>query len=153
MSLYLVQHGKSASKEVDPERGLTEEGAAEVKQVAARLAQTGVAIDLILHSGKARALQTAELFAASLAPAQGVASCSGIDPMDDVTAFAEGLDPAINAMYVGHLPFMERLVSHVLTGDPERRLVAFQNAGVVRLDHDCDEARWFLKWTAFPALS
>ena len=68
MAIYLSQHGKSASKDVDPQRGLTREGAVEVTRVAEMLADAGVVVDVIWHSGKARASQSAEIFAASLRP-------------------------------------------------------------------------------------
>ncbi len=34
MALFLVQHGKSLSKDKDPEQGLSEEGVSEVEQIA-----------------------------------------------------------------------------------------------------------------------
>ena len=38
MYLYLVQHGAAVSKEIDPERPLSQEGRAEVRKVASYLA-------------------------------------------------------------------------------------------------------------------
>ncbi len=34
MAIYLVQHGKSLSKDIDPEKGLSEEGISEVQRIA-----------------------------------------------------------------------------------------------------------------------
>ena len=34
MALYLVQHGRSRPKDVDPDQGLSDEGAAETKRIA-----------------------------------------------------------------------------------------------------------------------
>jgi len=34
MAIYLAQHGKAASKDVDPQRGLTPDGVAETDRVA-----------------------------------------------------------------------------------------------------------------------
>ena len=152
MAIYFSQHGKSASKQVDPQRGLTREGAAEVIRVAQLLADAGVAVDVIWHSGKARASQTAELFADSLSPKQGVKSRSGIDPLDDVETLANELATDRDEMYVGHLPFMERIVSYLITGDANNRVVVFQNGGVVRLDWDAEVHRWVIRWTQFPNL-
>ena len=152
MAIFLSQHGKSASKDVDPQRGLTPEGAAEVSRVAEMLAGSSIVVDVIWHSGKARASQTADIFAGSLIPKEGVKSRTGIDPMDDVEALAKSLPTDRDEMYVGHLPFMERIVAHLITGDADRRVVAFQNGGVVRLDWDAEAERWVISWTVFPSL-
>ena len=152
MAIYLSQHGKSASKDIDPERGLTSEGAAEVERVAGMLGDAGISVDVIRHSGKARASQTADLFAKALKPVEGVVSQAGIDPLDDVSAIADALSTDRDEMYVGHLPFMERMVSYLITGDPELRVVAFKNGGVVRLDWDAQAQRWIIGWTLFPSL-
>lgn len=151
MSVLLAQHGKSAAKDVDPERGLTVEGRAEVARVADALQEAGVAVDAIWHSGKVRAAQSAEIFAASLAPPGGVGSRDGIDPLDDVAAFAGSLPRDSDAMYVGHLPFMERIVSYLITGDADGRVVRFQNGGVVCMDWDAEGERWVIVWTVFPS--
>ncbi|MEE8286607.1 MAG: phosphohistidine phosphatase SixA [Gammaproteobacteria bacterium] len=150
MPIYFSQHGKSASKDVDPQRGLTPDGAAEVTRIAKNLSEAGVAVDVIWHSGKARASQTAEIFAASLRPDGGVKLRDGIGPLDDVEAFAGELPKDRDEMIVGHLPFMERIVSFLVTGDAHGRVVAFQNAGVVRLDWDGEGQRWVIGSAVFP---
>ncbi len=150
MPIYFSQHGKSASKDVDPQRGLTPDGAAEVTRIAKNLSEAGVAVDVIWHSGKARASQTAEIFAASLRPDGGVRLRDGIGPLDDVEAFAGELPKDRDEMIVGHLPFMERIVSYLVTGDAHGRVVAFQNAGVVRLDWDGEGQRWVIGSAVFP---
>jgi len=150
MAIYLSQHGKSASKDIDPKRGLTEEGVAEVKYVASLLQQGRVQVDGIHHSGKERALQTAMLFAKVLKLGD-VSSCDGINPMDDVTAFAKTLDTTMNQLYVGHLPFMQRLASYLITGDPKRPVIEFQNGGVVCLDNVSENNLWVIRWTLVPS--
>lgn len=152
MAIYLSQHGKSASKDVDPQRGLTREGSTEVARVAEMLAKAGVSVDVIRHSGKARAAQSADIFAELLLPKEGVESRTGIDPLDDVELFAVEIPTERDEMYVGHLPFMERIVSYLITGDAQGRVVAFQNGGVVRLDWDAEAKRWVIGWAVFPNL-
>ncbi len=153
MSIYFSQHGKSASKDVDPKRGLTPDGATEVTRVARMLSEAGLTVDVIWHSGKARASQTAEIFAASLRPKKGVKPRHGMDPLDDVVALAGELPTGGSEMYVGHLPFMERIVSYLIAGNADGRVVVFQNGGVVRLDWDAQAERWVIGWTAFPNLN
>ena len=152
MAIYLSQHGRSAPKEVDPERGLTPEGRVEVERVAKALADAGISVDVIFHSGKLRAAQTAELFANELKPMEGVQPRAGIDPLDDVMPLANDLPTGRDEMYVGHLPFMERVIAYLITGDANRRVVAFRNGGVVRLEWGAEAQRWVIGWTLFPSL-
>ena len=75
-----------------------------------------VKVSLIRQSGKKRARQTAEILADALNPASGVAEVGGLKPLDDVAAVAAAIDAAANTMLVGHLPFMERMTSFLVTG-------------------------------------
>lgn len=120
--------------------------------MAGLLGSAKVGVDYIYHSGKDRAQQTAEIFEAVLKPRRGVAVCAGIAPMDDVIEFAAGLDPDCDQMFVGHLPFMDRLVSYLLAGDQDRGVVRFRNGGVVCLQHESDRRAWTLAWTVVPDL-
>jgi phosphohistidine phosphatase len=150
MALYLVQHGKSLSKEEDPERGLSREGVSEVEQVAANAVRQNIQVSHIVQSGKKRALQTAEIFAEALKPAQGVSETDGLAPLDDVSLFAAAVNPADNLMAVGHLPFMERLVSYLVTGAMDKPVIKFQNGGIVCLDVNPASDCWVITWTLFP---
>lgn len=151
MALYLVQHGKSLPKEQDPDRGLSRAGISEVEQVAANAARQNIQISHIVQSGKKRAQQTAAIFAKVLQPAQGVSETDGLAPLDDVSLFAAAVNPADNLMAVGHLPFMERLVSHLVIGTIEKPVIRFQNGGIVCLDFDPSTGSWVITWALFPA--
>ena len=153
MSLYLVQHGKSLTKDVDPEKGLSEEGQSEVEMIAGVARGYGVPVAAVIHSGKKRARQTAEIFATALDVTQGAAERSGLNPLDDVTAIAPSLSAADNQMLVGHLPFMERLTAHLITGSIDKAVFKFQNGGIVCLDQDPDNLHWFIKWTLMPHIT
>jgi len=150
MALYLVQHGKSLSKEQDPERGLSEEGVSEVEQVAVKAARQNVPVSQIVHSGKKRALQTAEIYARALQPGKGIMETDGLAPLDDVSLFAAAVNPTDNLMAVGHLPFMERLTSFLINGSTDKTVIKFQNGGIVCLDIDPDTDAWVIKWTLYP---
>jgi len=152
MSLYLVQHGKSLRKEADPEQGLSEEGASDVERIAGVAKSYGVLVSSIQHSGKKRARQTAQIFASALKPEKGLGERSGINPLDDVEAIASELRSEENLMLVGHLPFLEKLTSHLVTGSAERRIFKFQNGGIVCLDKEPDAPSWFIKWTLMPKI-
>ncbi len=153
MALYLVQHGKSLPKDADPEKGLSEEGQSEVEMIAAVARGYGVAVAGISHSGKKRARQTAEIFATALDAKDRVTQRSDINPLDDVTAVAQGVSADENQMLVGHLPFMERLTAYLITGSIDRPVFKFQNGGIVCLDQDPEARFWFIKWTLMPHIS
>jgi phosphohistidine phosphatase len=152
MALFLVQHGKSLPKEVDPEQGLSDEGRAETEAIASVAREHGVRIARIVQSGKKRAAQTAEIFVAALQPSGGVQKGDGLSPMDDVADFAEKIDPSEDLMLVGHLPFMERLASFLITGAADKPVIRFQNSGIVCLDRDAGADRWTIQWTLFPRI-
>jgi phosphohistidine phosphatase len=150
MAIYLVQHGKSLPKEADPEKGLTEEGRAEVQRIAEVAKAYQVQVRRIVHSGKKRAFQTADIFAGALNPPEGIHAVDGIDPLDDVTRFAGRLDFASNQMLVGHLPFMERLISYLITGSIDTPVFKLQNGGILCLSKDPGKAAVVIKWALMP---
>jgi len=152
MAIFLIQHGKSLSKDQDPDQGLSPQGVEDVKRIASVAQGSGVQVASIVHSGKKRAHETAEIFSAELKPAGGVKQMNGLKPLDDVTAVARNLKPDSNLMMVGHLPFMERLTSFLVTGDTERPVFKFQNGGVVCLDEGPEGKGWIIKWTLMPQI-
>jgi len=152
MAIFLVQHGKSLPKDQDPEQGLSPQGRENVERIAATARGYGVQVGSIVHSGKKRARETAEIFAAALSPAGGVKQMDGLKPLDDVVSFAGGLDAQSRLMMVGHLPFMERLTSFLVTGDMDSPVLKFQNGGIVCLDQGSEGKGWIIKWTLMPEI-
>ena len=152
MALYLIQHGKSLSKEQDPDQGLSAEGIAETERIANQAKDDGVTVSQIRHSVKTRARQTAEIFAGALNPKQGIREVSGIKPLDDVAEYAANIDPVENIMLVGHLPFMERLTSFLITGSIDKPVFKFQNSGIVCLDKDPEAQAWVIRWALMPKI-
>ena len=150
MALYLVQHGKSLPKDQDPQKGLSQEGVAETERIAQVAKGYGIHVSTITHSGKTRARQTAEILEAALKPSGGIHERSGLNPMDDVSVFADSIDSMEGGMLVGHLPFMERLTAYLITGSFERPVFKFQNSGIVCLDKDPVTQSWMIKWTLMP---
>jgi phosphohistidine phosphatase len=151
MDCYLVQHGEATPEREDPARPLTLRGRREVERVAQAAKRSGVEIAEIVHSGKLRAQQTAELLAAALSPVEGLRAVAGLAPMDDPAAARELLDQAAAPrMLVGHLPHLSRLTSLLLVGDPAREVVSFRMGAIVSLSRE--EAGWRLKWILTPEL-
>ncbi|MDX1673945.1 MAG: phosphohistidine phosphatase SixA [Longimicrobiales bacterium] len=151
MQLYLIQHGKAKSKDEDPDRPLTEEGRREVETVMLLMMQYGaITAPEVLHSGKRRAAETAEIVGRKLDAS--VEEADGLQPMDDPGVWEERLiDREQDVVLVGHLPHLPKLASLLLSGDEEAELVEFTNGGVVCLRRD-DEGRWALRWSIPPSL-
>ena len=152
MALYLIQHGKSLSKDQDPDQGLSAEGIAETERIAKLAGDAGFSVSQIKHSVKTRARQTAEIFAGALNPKQGIREVSGIKPLDDVAEYAANIDPVEDIMIVGHLPFMERMTSFLITGSTDKPVFKFQNSGIVCLDKDPEAQAWVIRWALMPKI-
>jgi len=150
MAIFLVQHGKSLPKEKDHDQGLSEQGISDVKHIAKLAKEFGIQVTDINHSGKTRARMTAEIFASELAPKNGIHVIDGVAPLDDVDVFANTINTSKNRMIVGHLPFMERLVSYLITGSQETPVFKFQNGGIVCLDRYPETESWIIKWSLMP---
>lgn len=153
MALYLVQHGLSLPRDVDPEQGLSDAGKIEMQRVAVKARELGINVSRIIHSGKTRARQTAETFAALLTPGRIPIEEPGLNPMDDVTAFAGKLRTDEDLMVVGHLPFLERLAAHLVTGSADRAVIRFRNAGVVCMEFLKDQHSWVILWSFTPEMA
>jgi phosphohistidine phosphatase len=152
MALYVVQHGKSLPKSEDPEKGLSAAGTAESERMAEVAGGYQVRVARILHSGKKRARQTAEIFARRLSPPAGSESCAGMNPLDDVRVFADRLRLDQDIMLVGHLPFLEKLIGLLVCDDPDRMVFKLQNSGIVCLERPADAENAVIRWAMMPVI-
>ncbi|MCD6409121.1 MAG: phosphohistidine phosphatase SixA [Candidatus Verstraetearchaeota archaeon] len=149
MKLYLVQHGEAKREEEDPARPLTDRGREEAEKMAAYAARIGVRVERIVHSGKLRALQTAEIMARHLKPVKGVEKADTLEPLADPKVWAERLkEVSEDLMLVGHLPHLSKLASLLLTGREDVEPVKFRMAGIVCLERD--EGKWRVQWVVKP---
>jgi phosphohistidine phosphatase len=152
MHVYLVRHGDAKSKQEDPERSLSAKGTQDVRKMAAFLKPSALAVEVVWHSGKARAAETAELLAGAVSSANGVRKRDGLAPMDPVEPIGAELSSASqDVMLVGHLPFMGKLASALVAGTESAEMVAFQPGGVACLER-IDAGTWILLWMAIPEL-
>ncbi|MBN2078790.1 MAG: phosphohistidine phosphatase SixA [Spirochaetes bacterium] len=152
MALYLVQHGAAHPGESDPERTLTDQGRLDVSRIAEVARGYRVKVNAVMHSGKTRARQTAEIFADILGPSIPLYVEAEMGPKDDAAAFAARLDNTADRMYVGHLPFMERLTSFLVGASIERPVFRFQNGGILCLDLLPETGLWVIKWALMPII-
>ncbi len=152
MRLYLVRHGEALPKEVDPERGLTEQGKEDARKVARLLEGQGIEAEAIWESGKKRATETAEIMAAAVSSAAGVVQQAGMGPMDSVTPLIDRLASLEgDCMVVGHLPFLSSLASRLILGAEEPDVVTFRAATVVCLEKG-PTGQWAVAWMLPPEL-
>ncbi|RLG07697.1 MAG: phosphohistidine phosphatase SixA [Thaumarchaeota archaeon] len=148
MRVYLIQHGEAKRKEEDPARPLTENGRAEVELVGRFLAEIGVKVEKIFHSGKLRAAQTAELIAKHVKHVKEIKGVEDLDPLADPKIWAEKLNEGEeDLMLVGHLPHLKKLVSLLLTGRDDLEIVKFRYGGVACLEKN---EGWSLLWMIRP---
>lgn len=152
MRLLLVQHGEACTKDVDPDRPLTDQGAMDVDRLAAYLGNAGIRVGRVIHSGKLRARQTAARLAAVVAPGVELEVSGLINPNDNPAAFDwQSGSWDSDTLVVGHLPFMARLVAHLVSGDQGRSVAAFRPGSMVCLQQD-DAGQWLIDWMIRPEL-
>lgn len=151
--LVLVRHGQAKSTEEDPARPLSVTGRQQAETMSNWLARLGLEVEEVRHSGKPRAQQTAEILAGrlGLAPAQ-VRRVPGLSPSDDVEPVAQGLESdRRSVMLVGHLPFLNKLASRLLTGDADRTSLRFAEVGTVVLARN--SGNWLLVAVISPEMT
>ena len=153
MDVYLMQHGEALPAELDPSRSLSEVGQRSVDLVSRHAAACGVRVDRIVHSGKLRAVESALILARALGCAE-VGPFDGLGPGADVEVAAAALiDPSSvgSLAIVGHLPFLDRLASSLVTGDPEAHVLALRNGGLIKLVPA--ERGWAVAWAITPEVA
>jgi phosphohistidine phosphatase len=145
---YLVRHGDALSAHVDSERPLSQRGREELAALGQLAVSRDVQVGEICHSGIRRARETAEILASYLNPRQGVRHIAGLLPEDDPElgkAELESIDEPV--MWVGHLPYMNRLAALLVGGAAS---VEFTPAAMLC----CSKAGagWQIEWRLAPGL-
>jgi phosphohistidine phosphatase len=150
MRLYIVQHGDSVPKDIDPDRPLSDRGRADIQRLTEWLSSHNVQVVQILHSGKTRAKETAEILRPLLKSPGQIYERQGLAPNDSPEAFIYQLgDPKKDTLVAGHMPFVARTVSQALTGAPDRQLVEFVPGSIAGIERS-DSASWRLFMFARP---
>ena len=153
MRLYLVRHGKAVQTGDEWERPLAARGRRDVGRIAASLAATGCRVARVVHSGRARARETAELLSASIGPKGMVEEMGqGLQPEDSTDVLAwTAANWEDDVMAVGHEPFMGRMVAQLLCGNPDMPLAIMKTGAVVCLERGGDGG-WSLCWMIVPKI-
>ena len=130
-TFYLVQHGLAVDKQNNPDRPLSIAGEQETLSVAEYLKKLRLPVSAVFHSGKLRAQQTAEIFATTFSVE--ASTLTGLAPNDPVDSLVPRLDIE-HALYVGHLPQLQKLTDYLLAGSEEADIIHFQNSAVICLE-------------------
>ena len=147
--ILLVHHGDAVNPAVDPARPLSGRGLGEVARLADEAAARGVKPDVIWHSGKLRARQTAEAFWRACNPLAPFSATRGLLPDDPPIWMRDQLaGEARSIVVVGHMPHMPRLLRLLVTGDTDAVSVNFPQHGCVALEPEGD--RWKEIWRLEP---
>lgn len=151
MKLYLVQHAESKRKEEDYTRSLSDRGWKDIRKTANYAKEhLRIRVEQIVHSGKLRAKQTAEVLAEHLNPPKGVITDTNLEPLADPKAWKKRLGETTgDIMLVGHLPHLSKLASNLLAGDENKEVIAFRMGGIVCLERD-QQRRWTIQWMITP---
>lgn len=151
MKVYLAQHGHALSKSEHPERPLSNVGHGEVGQMAEFLSGH-MSVSRVVHSGKRRAQQTAAILTALIAGEFPIEEEQGLAPNDPVEDFAgKMVDWNEDVLVVGHLPFMEKLISLLVNGAESPPIASFTPGTVACLELAEDNS-WRMHWMVRPEL-
>ena len=149
MKLYLIQHGIALPEEKDPEKSLSPEGKDDTKKTAEFLKAKNIEVDAVWHSPKMRAAQTAQIIVNSIL-CEEIQERDDLNPLDSVENISQEIE-SLNKdlMIVGHLPFLQKLASLLLSGSEKNQFISFKNSGAVCLEYTDN---WKIVWVVTPFL-
>lgn len=135
MRLLILRHGIAEEDSPDGNDGsrrLTEQGEAQMRQVAAGLKRCARRPDVILTSPLVRAVQTAEYCAKAFdRKLSGLDELAGPDPAAVINAISGRDEQTLDEptfMLVGHEPTLSRMVQILCTGKPPNGFVKMEKA-------------------------
>lgn len=144
MRLTLVHHGDAVPGAADPRQPLTPEGSRMAERHAADAAARGVRPDVVWHSGKLRARQTAEIFWRACNALAELSATRDIQPGDPPEWMRDRLRGETRDILVaGHFPYLPRLLGSLLGRDGE---APFPRHGVVALESVDEGETWKELW-------
>ncbi len=152
MRIYLIRHGEAVSEEIDPRNPLSENGKQDIERIGKFLAALKIQPVYFFHSEKLRAIQTAEIIAKCIHYQGQLESRSELDPLGLVSPISSEINQSSEDMvFVGHMPFMGKLVSKLITGYENNDIVAFQTGTVACLEKNAG-SYWIVRWVVSPEL-
>ena len=142
--IYLVHHAEAVGPEVEPQRPLSAAGRIHAEALAAAAAARGVKPEVIWHSGKLRARQTAEPFLRLCNPLAEFAAIRGLQPTDPPSSISDLVaGETREILIVGHMPNLPRVLTLLVTG-AQSPLLSFPLHGAIALEATGE--RWTERW-------
>ncbi|MCC7010765.1 MAG: histidine phosphatase family protein [Acidobacteria bacterium] len=144
-AVLLVHHADAVGPEVDPQRPLSAAGRAQAAWLADYAKRAGLVPDVIWHSGKLRARETAEALLFACNPRAVLRAVRGLRPEDSpewVRAMLAGETQMV--ALVSHMPLMPALLRRLVRADTD-----FPPHGMVLLDRG-DEGSYVERWRIAP---
>ena len=146
-----MRHGEALSPQVDPERGLSENGKQKIELVASQLKKEGINFKQIIHSKKKRARETAEIMARITSPNIKPLAHQHISPNDDPEFILTELNSwDEDTLVASHLPFVPNLITALTGQDAYLTNISFETGTVVCLENN-DNGAWSIKWSTSPS--
>ena len=145
MRVHLVHHADAVGPAVDPQRPLSTLGQSQADSLSGRAAEAGVRPEVIWHSGKLRARQTAASFLRRCAPFAEFRMVRGLRPDDPPHWICdELLGEERDVLLVGHMPSISLLAVELGVAGimPLHGIVSLQRF---------EPGRYREVWRAFPS--
>ena len=143
--LFLLHHAEAVDALIDSQRPLSEAGRAHAEDLARRAKARGVKPDVIWHSGKLRARQTAEPLWRLCNPLAEFSAARGLQPDDPAEWIKDVVDLDPRAIVLaGHMPHIARLYQALVREHPVGSAREFPLHGFVALEKR--EQHWEELW-------
>ena len=134
---------------MDPMRPLSDRGRVEVDMLAQKAAAQGAKPDVIWHSGKLRARQTAEAYWKRCNALAAFSATRGLQPTDPTNWIVDAIaGDTRHILLAGHFPHLPRLLARLTTGKADASPVDFPLNGIVALENV--DGKWVEKWRMKP---
>lgn len=152
-TIFLVQHGEAIDKKENPLRPLTDMGRETISRMGNFLSSRSYKIDVIWHSPKLRARETAEILHSCLKLKNSLYEYKELEPEEPVRKTVKLLQNSEeqNIMLVGHLPHLSNLAGLLLTGDEKQEIIAFEKGCILCLNYQ-DVGICVVRWLLIPSL-
>ncbi|MFN7917767.1 MAG: hypothetical protein U0Q55_20640 [Vicinamibacterales bacterium] len=150
MRLYLVHHGDAVGPDVDVRRPLSSAGLASVERLAGQAAARGARPQVVWHSGKLRAKQTAEAYWRACNALAEFSATRDLQPDDPPSWIRDRLrfEPR-DLLLAGHYPHLPCLLS-LLCPRADDTAARFPQHGIVALRTDDEGETWTEEWRLDP---
>jgi phosphohistidine phosphatase len=146
--LFLVHHGDALPPHIDPRRPLSEAGRATVERLAAEAAARGARPDVVWHSGKLRAKQTAEVFWRACNALAEFSATRDLQPDDPPAWMRDRLrGESRHVLLAGHFPHLPGLLQLLLNREEGAE---FPQHGAVALATEDEGDSWSEIWRIRP---